>query len=264
MPHIYLESHGVKLDVQVEDEALLSIVEPILPPGWQRSRDFPEDGHLSIGRSSEQGYDVHVDGDAVTMGQPQDVAVHVLDAQIRARIALLAPGLVFVHAGVVAVDGRAIVLPASNFAGKSTLVAALVRAGATYYSDEFAVLDVDGRIHPYPRPLSIREPDQRWGQYNAPESLGGHVGGPAVRAALVVETRYELGSRWEPEQLGAGAAALALVVNAVPVRSRSEEVMRAAGRAAAGARTLRGPRGEAAETARLLLGELRASGNVSR
>jgi hypothetical protein len=264
MPHIYLESHGVRLDVEVQDEALVSIVEPILPPGWQRSQDFPEDGHLTIGGNLEQGYDVHVDGEPVITGQPKDIAVHVLDAQIRARVALLAPALVFVHAGVVTVEGRAIVLPASNFAGKSTLVAALVRAGATYYSDEFAVLDADGCIRPYPRPLSLREPDHRWGEYNAPENLGGHVGGPPVRAALIVETRYEPGARWESEELGAGAGALALVVNAVPIRSRSEEVMRTAGRAAAGTRTLRGVRGEAAETAQLLLDELRGSGNVSR
>jgi hypothetical protein len=31
-------------------------------------------------------------------------------------------------------------------------VAELVRAGATYYSDEFAVLDSRGRVHPFPRP----------------------------------------------------------------------------------------------------------------
>ncbi len=29
-------------------------------------------------------------------------------------------------------------------------------AGATYYSDEYAVLDEDARVHPYPRRLSLR------------------------------------------------------------------------------------------------------------
>ena len=37
--------------------------------------------------------------------------------------------------------GRAIVIPGRTFSGKSTLVAELVRAGATYYSDEYAVED---------------------------------------------------------------------------------------------------------------------------
>ena len=63
----------------------------------------------------------------------------------------------FVHAGVVAVDGRALLLPGGSFTGKTTLVAALLRAGAQYGSDEYAVLDEAGLVLPaYPRPLSIR------------------------------------------------------------------------------------------------------------
>jgi hypothetical protein len=41
------------------------------------------------------------------------------------------------------------VLPGKSFAGKTTLVAALVRAGAEYWSDEYAVLDANGDVHPY-------------------------------------------------------------------------------------------------------------------
>ena len=35
-------------------------------------------------------------------------------------------------------------------------MAALVRAGAEYYSDEFAPLDAGGLVHPFAKPLSIR------------------------------------------------------------------------------------------------------------
>ena len=65
------------------------------------------------------------------------------------HVANYAPDRVFVHAGVVAWRGRALVLPGTSFAGKTTLVAELVRAGAIYYSDEYAVLDEQGRVHPY-------------------------------------------------------------------------------------------------------------------
>ena len=37
---------------------------------------------------------------------------------------------IFLHCGVIAIDGRALLLPGRSFAGKTTLTAALVRAGA--------------------------------------------------------------------------------------------------------------------------------------
>src|SRR4029077_6709070 len=72
-------------------------------------------------------------------------------------VAERAPDHLFVHAGVVGWDGGAIVMPGASFAGKTTLVQAWLGAGATYYSDEFAVLDRTGRVHPFTRPLSIRD-----------------------------------------------------------------------------------------------------------
>ena len=71
-------------------------------------------------------------------------------------------------------------LPAPSFGGKTTLVAALVRAGAIYYSDEFAVLDEQGFVHPYAKPLSIRGADN-WQVNHSVASLGGVVGGIRCR-----------------------------------------------------------------------------------
>jgi hypothetical protein len=260
MPHTYLESHGVKLDVEVRDESLLPSVELILPPGWRRTKDFPEDGHLTITAAGDGAFDVIVDGATVGAELSRDVAVHVLDAQIRAKIAFLAPDYIFIHAGVVALNDRALVLPAPSFSGKTALVAALVRAGATYYSDEFAVLDTDGWIHPYPRPLSIRAEEARWGEYASPEAIGGPVGGPPARAGLIVDTKFVPGARWAPEEHGQGSAALALIVNAVPTRERTEATVQAVTRAAEGSTLLRGDRGEAEETAAMLLDALSAAG----
>ena len=56
----------------------------------------------------------------------------------------------FIHTGVVGWQGRAIVIPGRSMTGKTTPVKVLVEAGATYYSDEFAVLDKQGQVHPYP------------------------------------------------------------------------------------------------------------------
>jgi hypothetical protein len=255
VPHTYLEVHGVKLDVEVAAEELIPAVEAILPPGWEPSTDFPEDGHFVVAGSPEGGYEVLVDGTSVGLG-PADIAVHLLDAQIRGRIAAAAPNHIFIHAGVVGVDGRAILLPGPSFSGKSALAAALVLAGAIYYSDEYAVLDDDGRVHPYPRPLSLRGINERYGSYTTVEELGGKVGQEPLRPALIAVAHFKAGARWEPQRLPPSLGALRLLSNAVPARLRPEATMAAVRRAATDADTLEGDRGEARETAVLLLREL--------
>ena len=60
--------------------------------------------------------------------------------------------------------------------GKTTLVKALVEAGATYYSDEFAVLDKEGQVQPYPVPLSIRGNNGHPAPKTPVESRGGQTG----------------------------------------------------------------------------------------
>ena len=65
---------------------------------------------------------------------------------------------VVVHAAVVERNGRALILPASPGAGKSTLCAALVYSGWRLLSDEFALIDpVSRKIHPIPRPISLKD-----------------------------------------------------------------------------------------------------------
>ena len=63
---------------------------------------------------------------------------------------------VLVHAAVAARDGVGIVMPAPQEAGKTTLVAGLVRAGFDYLSDEAAAIDPETlEIAPFPKPLSV-------------------------------------------------------------------------------------------------------------
>ena len=71
----------------------------------------------------------------------KNFALDEIEARIRVQVATSSETRVFVHAGVVGWHGRAIVIPGESRSGKSELVTALVQAGATYYSDEYAVLD---------------------------------------------------------------------------------------------------------------------------
>lgn len=61
-----------------------------------------------------------------------------------------------VHAGVVSLDGRAVLIPGEPDAGKSTLTAALVQHGFDYLSDEAARIDLrTGLVAPFPRCLAL-------------------------------------------------------------------------------------------------------------
>ena len=63
---------------------------------------------------------------------------------------------VLVHASAAVFDGTAIVLPGPMGAGKSTLVASLVRQGLGYLTDEVVAFDPStGTIRPYPKYLSL-------------------------------------------------------------------------------------------------------------
>jgi hypothetical protein len=170
-----------------------------------------------------------------------------LESDMQAFVADSARTRVFVHAAVVEWCGRAIVMPGRSFAGKSTLAAAFLRAGGTYYSDEYAVFDEQGRVHPYPRPIALRETAFGRPVKHPVEAFGARIGTAPLPVGVVLVTRYEEGGRWQPRPLPPGQGALALLAHAVAARRHPARVLAALGNAAAGATTIEGVRGEAAE-----------------
>ena len=164
----------------------------------------------------------------------------------------------FVHAGVVGWQGQAIVIPGRSMTGKTSLVKALVEAGAGYYSDEFAVLDKEGLVHPYPRPLSIR------GHNGQPrktpvEALNGHTGTEPLPVGLVVVTEYQPQAAWRPRKLTPGQALLALMDNTVAARRDPAHSMPILKQSVTGAVALKSKRGEAGDIAPTLLSRLEKS-----
>lgn len=269
-PHrIAGEAYGVKVRISTDSVEALERIERLTPPGWvghdpaelDRAAEAEEAEIPHFTLVSYDGIEHELRRDtAVLTNSGLEIALEVLDAQLRAYIALHAPDRVFVHAGVVAHNGRAIVIPGKSFSGKTTLVAELVRAGATYYSDEYAVLDGEGLVSPYPKPLSIRGPNTLQHETEV-EALGGVAGRDPVLLGLVVVAEYRLGAEWKPERLSPGDAVLALLANTVPAQERPQETM-AALRAVidrSGAVALAGERGEAADLVPELLAALPAT-----
>jgi hypothetical protein len=257
-PHqIPFEAYGIELRVCTNSPEVLTRITPLMPPGW-RACEPTEDQHRLGIIVEDDGTSSVFNGPArVSEGQGIELSLMVLDGQLRGYVALNALGKTFIHAGAIAHEGRAIIFPGHSFSGKTTLVAALVRAGAVYYSDEFAVLDADGLVHPYAKPLSLRD-DPAIGQAEYPvEQLGGTAGEDPLPLGMAVITSYRPGTQWRPRRLAPGAAALALLSHTVAARSRPDAAMRAITRALDDAVALAGERGEADEIAGELLETLR-------
>jgi hypothetical protein len=217
------------------------------------------DATFTVTTEDSLSFLIKQDDEVVGRGE-LDVALDLFDAQLRSHIALHAPGHIFVHAGVVAVGGQAIVIPGRSFSGKTTLVAALVDAGAEYYSDEFAVIDPDGLVHPYPRPLSLRQDGKPAIDTDVAE-LGGRAGSDAIRIGVVLVTRYQPNVAWEPAVRSAGEGVLALMANTVPALDRPSESLTWIRSAVEPAVVLHGDRGDASEMVGALLDRI---GEASR
>ena len=132
-------------------------------------------------------------------------------------------------------------MPGASFAGKTTLVQAWLEAGATYYSDEFAVLDRAGRVHPFARPLAIRDRSTALTHRVPAAALGAETGTTPLPIGLVLVTSYRAGARWRPRRLTAAPALLALMRHTVAARGNPEHSMPILKQAVSGGIALAGP-----------------------
>ena len=157
-------SYGLRVGIRVSSPEIMDRIAELLPPNAKEARG-PRVGCLyslivsgtKVGSNTRRFNILYSDSVQLARTKDTDVVLEALERDLQLYVAEQARRRVFVHAGVVGWRGRAIVIPGCTMSGKTTLVKALVEAGATYYSDEYAVLDERGRMHPYLKPLSVRE-----------------------------------------------------------------------------------------------------------
>jgi hypothetical protein len=256
---IVIEAYGARLALSVPDEGILERIIAGLPAGWRP--DDADDGaeslewRFAITRDGREGYLVRDGNGVVSACEDLDIAIGLLRLQLRRFVGHHAHDLIFVHAGAVAHKGRGIIMPGHSFSGKSTLAAALVRAGAAFYSDEYAVLGEDGLLQPYREPLVLREPGELHRPTFTAEELGGEAGEDPVPVGLVVITTYRPGGSWSPRLLSTAQGVLAMMEHAIAVRERPEQTMGVLRRALESAEILEGERGESDDLARALLAD---------
>jgi hypothetical protein len=196
----------------------------------------------------------YTEGQGPAIRSKRDALLESLGSAVRIAVAEYAVGRVFIHAGVVGWKGKAIIMPARSFKGKSALTAELVRLGARYYSDEYAVLDEKGRVHPFPKDLSLRGIKNEHEQVDHEvEALGGKTGKRAIPVGLVVVTEYEERAKWNPKVLKAGRGMMTLIDNTVSIRRDPKFALPILSNVASNALIVKSKRGEARDTARAIL-----------
>jgi hypothetical protein len=159
-------------------------------------------------------YDVRDDGEEVTVlcdGAPivAGSAAFGLDYlvwHINQRVAQASVSRLLVHAGAVGCRNGAVIIPAPSGGGKSTLVAALVRAGFGYLTDECVAIDAaSGRVDGFTKAIGLKPGS--WDTFSE------------VPPGLPARATYESPIRYAtPQMLGGNVAKrdLAPVVLVVP------------------------------------------------
>ena len=247
-----LRCYGVKIGIRANKADLLERICEYLPAERQVISTPIVDRLYSIlaGGNGTRRKAINVlygDDARLARSTDRDAVFEAFESDSRLFVAELATHRVFVHAGVVGWKGVGIIVPGRSYSGKSTLVAELVRAGATYYSDEYAVLDSRGRVYPFSKPLELRAEGEYLQRKVDVGELGGQHGVKPIPVGLVLMTHYKRAARWRPRSLTPGQGVLEMLFNTVSARRSPGRALATLQRVTADAEVLKGIRGDAAQ-----------------
>jgi hypothetical protein len=217
---------GVRITIEFDSLVPPSEIRAILPPESSEFASADAEHCFSLRRSSGTGdepYPTYLVGTPNRVSPPQCLgpALIALRKAIHLCIAEHSRDRVFIHAGVAAWNGRAIVCPGRSHSGKSTLIWSMLNSGATYYSDEYAVFDSNGHIHPFPLPISLRVADGHGRSITA-----GRIGTEPLSTSLILFAQYRKNQKWEPGVLTPGQTLLGLMKNSLSMRRNPSTVLR--------------------------------------
>jgi hypothetical protein len=250
------EAYGVTIGVQINDARAIEEIKKILPARAQilSNDDETEHNFSLVWAEDASGEDaLYRENEEVARRVESDRLVGLLDTCVRMAIGEFAPRHIFVHAGAVGWKGAALIFPANSYQGKTTLVAELIKKGALYYSDEYAVIDENGLVHPYPKPLSLRREGEFEQTDRNVEDLGGVQATEPLPIKLVFLTEFERDAVWEPKILTPGQGLMELLPHALGLRFNPEFVFKVLNLIGERAIIASSKRGEVSEFASLIL-----------
>jgi hypothetical protein len=256
--HATHAAFGVSWEVRCDSAPLFRLLLERLPPGaapcpagnveWAYAlRTLP----ATIAERDES-YLLFADGrPLVRSSEPEEIA-DAFEENLRWLVAERSPRRVFLRAGVVGWRDRAIVIPGGRGTGTSLLVRALVAAGATYFSDDYAVLEGNA-VEPYPSRVPYWPAGQGlacWLQESAAH------GPKPVPVGVVLFAPYQPGAVFHPKLISRGKSLLGMFKHAVAAQRNPAHVLRTLEAVTRRCNALEGVRGDARVVATYLLERL--------
>ena len=248
------ESFGVRVLIESNNEEALEVCRQLIRealPNCHSIVPHREAEHRFTLVWNPSGRDsLYKDGNSIALGIRRKDALAMLAPRLRLTVAEFAVDHVFIHAGVVAWKGKAVLIPGDSMQGKTTLVSELIKRGAVYYSDEYAILDKQGRVHPFAKTLSVRNMagDTRQIEYSA-SALGAATAAESAEVGMVLISRYQPAATWQPEVLTPGQGVVELVRNTIPIRRDPQFALSVLKKSVEGAVSIKSVRSEASEVA---------------
>ncbi len=233
---------GLRVAVEAPDELAPRLVE--LRGGTEvgASSEAPA-VRYTVTTEREGRYGLERDGGGLCRDAGPDAVTQSLTRDLTHAVARRNPDQVVVDGGVVAVDGRGVLVLGAPRKETAELLAALAAAGAERCSEGLAVLDASGDAHP--TTITTDDPDIR------------RAAPPPVPVSMIVATEYVPGVQWAPTEVTGARAVLGLLGH-VLAPGASSPVVRALGRRLAPRVVeLRGQRPDAAAVAADILDRVR-------
>lgn len=209
------ESYGVKFRVDSNRKRALErarrVVTEVLV-GHVSEIDPDAAEHRFVIRRTDDNRYLELDGEHLNENAISRGFHHYFSGRVRLLVASHSKEFVFLHAGVVGWKGKCVLFPADSHEGKTTLVAAMISQGAVYYSDDYAIIDSEGLVHPFPRKLSIRDRDRpgEWKDVTA-DAFEAATGRKPIPIGTVIITRYSADAEWRPAKLTTGLGLMEII-----------------------------------------------------
>jgi len=194
------------------------------------------------------------DGRPLVRSSEPEVVADAFEDDLKFLLAERSPRKLFLRAGVVGWRDRAIVIPGGPHSGKSTLVRALVGCGATYFSDEYAVIE-GNTVQPFPaRSANWTVPGTVLSYWM--DELGKNSEPKPLPIGLILFAPYQAGAVFKPKLLARGQSLLGMFKHAVASQRNPERVLRALEVVSRRCNGLEGVRGDAHSAASYLIDRL--------
>ncbi len=251
-----IEAPGFSILVAADCPRTLQLIERYLLP-WlprtQASHDVP-DVDIVLRRNPQADYfEMELNGAVIAANETMPYLFTLIqqaadDAMVR-HLRHETP----IHAGTVVYQGKAIVMPGPSGSGKSRLVQELLRLGAEYCSDEYAILDPRGCVQPYPRALMIRGGSEEQHPVLASD-LPAKVCDRPSPVSLFLFLRYEADAEGlDVRPLDRSESLIRLLQNTPQVMAEKEDVLAPLKAAMALAASYEGARGDVPRAAAEIL-----------